>query len=103
MNKSTIKRWTPEEEAILSKNLKVYPLKIDAIRKTAQKIGRTEAAVAFHAQPKRSRKVDTIQVKNRELPIITYHNGTTRKAEVLVNNKDIIVAKFDDVVITIQF
>lgn len=99
MNKPIIKRWTPEEEAILSKNLKVYPLKIDAIRKTAQKIGRTEAAVAFHAQPKRSRKANTIQ----ELPIITYHNGTTRKAEVLVNNKDIIVAKFDDVVITIQF
>ena len=109
-------RWTAEEHAILLKNLKIYPKVSEAAMKTAEKIGRTYAGVMWRinnlgsdgtvVNPK-TNKPSSIsgsisQNNTQRQPIITYHNGTTRKAQVIVNNKNLIVAKFDDVVITIE-
>lgn len=115
--KSKCTRWTAEEHAILLKNLKTYPKRQDAIAKTAEKTGRTFSGVSWRADhlaadgtmlptsvikgPKNT--AEPKPDKFLKAPVITYHNGTTRKAQVLINTKNLIVAKFDDVVITIEF
>lgn len=115
-------RWTAEEHAILLKNLKTYPKVSDAALKTAERTGRTYAGVMWrinnlgpdgivnnkHRQlnPKTNKTsanpISTTQSANQRQPVITYHNGTTRKAQVIINKNNLIVAKFDDVVITIE-
>lgn len=109
-------RWTAEEHAILLKNLKIYPKLSDAAMKTAEKTGRTYTGVMWRISnlgpdgtvinPKTNKTsanpTPTNQNTAQKQPVITYHNGTTRKAQIIVNNKNLIVAKFDDVVITIE-
>ena len=102
--KTKTSKWTAEEKAILERNLSIYPVKEDAVRKTAEKIGRTANAVRFKVYAKdRPKAKDKAEKLSRNTPVITYHNGTTRVAQLLINKKDLIVAKMDDVVITIQY
>lgn len=110
-------RWTAEEHAILLKNLKIYPKVFEAAMKTAEKTGRTYQGVMWRinnlgddgrVMNRKTNKPSSIsgsvsQSNTQKQPVITYHNGTTRKAQVIVNSKNLIVAKFDDVVITIEF
>jgi hypothetical protein len=111
-------RWTAEEHALLLKNLETFPKRIDAVAKTAEQTGRTYAAIFWRADnlgpdgsvmPRHRSTVASPnafplkkEVTNPKTPVITYYNGTTRKAQVIVNTKNLIVAKFHDVVITIE-
>lgn len=98
------KKWTAEDIALLEKNLLTYPNKSIAFRKTAEKTGRSKKAVEQHYynSNKSTDNISPTTPKKKKL-VVTYHNGTTRNAEVIIHRKDIIVAKMDDVVITLQF
>lgn len=106
--KNTQNRWTAEEVAKLKKNIGIYPNREDAFRKTAEQTGRSASACSYQFYNRKELK-ETYQndigqsSKSQRVPQITYHNGTTRKADVIVNEKGILVAKMDDVVITVRF
>ena len=100
--------WTQDEKQTLVSLINKATTNASGIKAAAKKLGRTEKACSqkyyahmkAHKLPKTTSK--PVQVVDNGFAKVICHNGVSRDAMVVVQRKDLIVAKYDDLVITIE-
>lgn len=109
--------WSEQETSILLQNIKLYSVN-EGCRKASKQLGRTTSACFNRwerVKPKAKAKSTTLpfvniktkpQVETKHIlqdnMTVTYHNGVTKPMEIIAKTSTLIVAKADDVVVTIQ-
>ena len=118
--------WSKQETTILLQNIKLHSVN-EGCRKASKQLGRTESACLNRWErikpisgkfgittfPLKSNAKSTtlpfvnIQAKPKQTILqdnmkVTYHNGVTKPMEIIAKTSTLVVAKADDVVVTIQ-
>lgn len=106
--------WAEQESTILLQNIKLHGVN-EGCRKAASQLGRTTSA-CFNKW-ERCRKEGNDKLLFLNLPAskplepkhilqdnmtVTYHNGVTKPMQIIAKTPTLIVAKADDIVVTIQ-
>jgi hypothetical protein len=115
--------WTKQDDKILQNHMKNAPTPKEGFKSAAEVLNRTEGAVSFHwynvlkkkpkAVVKHKKKVPPLKASDKHKkgiriptsmdPTITFHyKGVKHTAEIVVNKKDLIVAKVSDSLIIIE-
>jgi hypothetical protein len=110
-NKITpLARWTSEEHDFLKQTVLAESTKTKAFNIVSKKTKRTLSGVRdyYRRVVKDELKLTAKAVTKSspklsvKTPTIKYHNGVTKNAMIILQNKDLIVAKVDDIVITVE-
>ena len=96
--------WSSQEEAKLLSLVNKAEVKTEGIREAAKKLGRTVNACSYkYYSGLKSKKVSPIASKAAvKGPKVICHNGISTNAQVIMQRDDLIVAKYNDLVITIE-
>jgi len=108
--------WSKEESTILLQNIKSHGVN-EGARKSASQLGRTTSACFNKWERCRKENSKDLELLFLNLPTskssnlkpilqdnmtVTYHNGVTKPMQIIAKTPTLIVAKADDVVVTIQ-
>lgn len=106
--------WAEQESLILLQNIKLHGVN-EGCRKAASQLGRTESACFNKWERCRKKGNDKLLFLNlptskpvesksilQDNMTVTYHNGVTKPMQIIAKTSTLVVAKADDVVVTIQ-